>query len=470
MTAVDLVLAGGRVVTPAGVVDADLAIAGERIVALTAGEARPKARVVVDVRGMLVLPGAIDTHTHHREPGFEHKEDIGTATRAAAAGGVTTTVGMPNVEPPTNSVERYRAVLARYEKRAIVDFNHNPSPTLLDEVPALARAGALGFKVWMIADTKRPYPHMPGCAVHDHGHLLEIAEAVAATGRPLMVHPHDQELMRVIEGRHWARGETDHRAYARAFAAYEGMVWDGAVAWLVRLQQATGAHLHVLHVKTGRMAELVRQAKARGQRVTSELNPIAVFAAHDWANVERLGPYVLSTWTGPDQAEHLWRALADGTVDVVGTDHAPHARGEKEVGWVDMWKAAGGAPAIQDYLSLFLTSVAEGRLTLERMVELVSTGPAKVFGLYPRKGAIQPGADADIVVVDPQRERTIRDEDALSKCGWTPFAGMRVRGVPVHTLVRGRFVLRDGVIVGEPGWGKLAAPVAPEPSRELVRA
>ncbi|MEK7860837.1 MAG: dihydroorotase family protein, partial [Chloroflexota bacterium] len=450
------------VVTPRGTVEGDVAIAGERILAVTSGEAAPNARETLDVRGMVVLPGAIDTHTHHREPGFTLKEDITTATMAAAAGGVTTSVGMPNVEPPTNTVERYRAVLELYRVKSLVDYNHNPAPTVLDQIPGLAREGALAFKVWMLADTKRTYPHMPGIAVHDHGHLLEIAEAVAPTGRPLMVHPHDQELMRVIEERSWARGETDHRAYARAFASYEGMVWDGAVAWLLRLQAATSVRLHVLHVKTRRLAELVRAAKARGQRVSAELNPIAVFAAHDWANVERLGPYVLSTWTGPDQAEHLWRALADGTIDVIGTDHAPHTKEEKEIGWVDMWKAAGGAPAIQEYLSLFLTAVGEGRLTLERLVDLTSTGPARIFGLYPRKGVIREGSDADLVVVDPTRERVIRNEDVLSKCGWSAFEGMRVRGVPVHTLVRGAFVYRDGRVVGRPGHGKLAVPVAAE--------
>lgn len=458
--AADLVLRGGRVATPSGVVEGDVAILGERILAITSGEPAPSAREVVDVRGLVTMPGVIDTHTHHREPGFTHKEDITTATRAAAAGGVTTSVGMPNVEPPTNTLERYRAVLAIYEGKTLIDFNHNPSPTVLDEIPGLARAGALAFKVWMLADTKRAYPHMPGTAVHDHGHLLEIAEAVAATGRPLMVHPHDQDLMRAIEQRFWARNETDHRAYARAFASYEGMVWDGAAAWLVRLQEATGVRLHLLHVKTRRLAQLVRDAKARGQRVTAEVNPIAVFAAHDWANVERLGPYVLSTWTGPDQAEHLWTALRDGTIDVIGTDHAPHTKEEKEIGWKDMWQAGGGAPAVQEYLPLFLTAASEGRLTMERLVELVSSGPARVFGLYPKKGAVREGSDADLTVVDPVREWTIRASDMHSKCGWSAFDGMRVRGAVIHTIVRGSFVLRDGDVVGAPGWGKLAAPVS----------
>ncbi|MCZ7538180.1 MAG: amidohydrolase family protein [Acidimicrobiia bacterium] len=162
----------------------------------------------MDARGLLVLPGFIDTHSHHREPGFTHKEDIGTATRAAAAGGVTTTVGMPNVNPPVTTLEHYEGVLQLYARKALVDFNLHPAPTVVSEVPRLASAGALGFKVFQIVDTKRSYPHMPGLGVTNAGEMLEIFEAVKPTGRPVMVHPHNQELMDRFEQRYWARGES----------------------------------------------------------------------------------------------------------------------------------------------------------------------------------------------------------------------------------------------------------------------
>ena len=156
-----------------------------------------------------------------------------------------------------------------------------------------------------------------------------------------------------------------------------------------------------------------------------------------------------------EYTDDLWRALQDGTIYVLGTDHAPHLREEKEIGWSDMWRAPGGVPQIQDYLSLFLDAVAQGRLSLERLVELVATGPARVFGLAPRKGAIAVGADADFAIVDVSRERVIEENEVESKCGWTPFAGRRVRGTVVHTLVRGEFVYRDGRVVGRPGQGRL---------------
>ncbi|MPZ52692.1 MAG: amidohydrolase family protein [Acidimicrobiia bacterium] len=454
----NLVISGGRVVTPGGVVDADISIGDGRIVGIDAPGTRFSHGELVQVDGATIIPGGIDTHTHLRDPGFTHKEDITSGTRAAVAGGYTTVVGMPNVDPPTNTLERYRDIIGLYREKSLVDFNHNPSPTRPSEVAALADEGALGFKIYMIEDTGRDYPHMPGVGVHHHGQLLEIAESVGATGRVLMVHPHDQTLMETIEGRFWEKGERDHRAYAKAFASLEGMVWDTATSFLIRLQEATGVHMHVLHVKTPRMTALIRDAKARGLHVTAELNPVAVFLCNEWENIERWGPYALSTWTGEGVTESLWEALNDQTIDVVGTDHAPHTREEKEIGWTDMWQAHGGVPSIEYVLSMFLTEVVTGRISLERVVELTATGPAKTFGLYPRKGVVQVGADADLVVVDLEAETTIREEDTLSKCGWTPFDGRKVRGMPVHTLVRGGFVLRDGKVVGEPGTGHHAKP------------
>lgn len=454
----DLVLRGAQVITESGTVNADVGISGGIIRVLAIPGAELVTAAEIELNGLTLLPGGIDTHTHLREPGYTQKEDITTGTRAAAAGGYTTVFGMPNVQPPTNTVERYRAALELYAAKSLIDFNHNPSPTVPEEIAGLAEAGAAGFKIYMIADTGRDYPHIPGIGVHDHGRLLEIAEAVAETGRPLMVHPHDQDLMRVIENRFWDRGERDHRAYAKAFASYEGMVWDSATSFLVRLAEASGVKMHVLHVKTPRMVAIIREAKQRGVDVSAELNPVAVFLCNDWESVERLGPYSLSTWTGPNVTEALWEALCDGTIDVIGSDHAPHTREEKEIGWTDMWKAAGGVPQIQHALPLFLTEVNRGRISIGRLAELMATGPARRFGIYPQKGAIRLGADADLVAVDLAARDVIRESDVLSKCGWTPFDGREVHGVAVHTLVRGTFVMRDRQIVGNAGHGRQVVP------------
>ncbi len=456
-----MVVRGGEVVTPGGTVRADVVIEEGRIVDIAdPGVGTTAGDEVIDATGRTVLPGFIDSHAHLREPGHEHKEDIAHGTRAAAAGGYTTVIGMPNVSPPTTTVERYQAVLARYATSSIVDYNHHPVPTDLAEIPKLAAAGAPGFKAYLISDAGRDYLREPGLAIHDDGALFEAMEAVAATGRPLLVHPHNQSLMRAIEAPWLARDERDFRAYARAYASHDGIVWDTASALVIRLAEAAGVHLHLLHMKTARMIDLVRRAKAAGQSLTSEINPVSILLANEWSEVERVGPYALSTWTGDGQTEPLWEALVDGTIDVIGTDHAPHTRAEKELGWTDMWAAAGGLPHLQETLPLFLTEVSAGRLSLERLVELGSSAPARLLGLWPAKGVIQPGADADLVVVDLAARSTIREADVLSKCGWTAWDGRAVQGIPTLTMVRGRIVYRDGSVIGEPGWGRHARPVS----------
>jgi dihydroorotase-like cyclic amidohydrolase len=319
----------------------------------------------------------------------------------------------------------------------------------------MAAMGIAAFKVFMVTDTGRSYPHMTGIGVHDHGDLYRIFERVADTGLPLMVHPHDQGLMSAIEQAFWDRGERDYRAYARAYSAHDGIIWDTATAILLRIQRALGTKLHLLHTQTRGQVDLIRAAKGDGQDVSAEINTWALFLGNEWANIERLGSYALSYYVPEANTEPLWRALRDGTVDVFSTDHAPHTREEKEIGWTDMWKASGGLPHLQETLPLFLTEVAAGRISLERLVEVASSAPARLLGVYPRKGAIVPGADADLVVVDLAARGTIREADVLSKCGWTAWDGREVQGLPRMTFVRGRPVYRDGVVTGEPGWGRL---------------
>jgi dihydroorotase len=418
----------------------------------------PPADEVIDASNLAVLPGIIDMHSHHREgsePGFEYKDTIFTSTQQCAAGGVTTSVGMPNVNPPPNSLDLLKRQFAIYERDAVVDWNFNPAPTIADEMPRMAGEGIAAFKIFMVVDTGRNYPHMPGIGVHDHGRILEIMQQCAKVNVPLMVHPHDQALMDVIEKDYWERQQRDALAYAKAYAAHDGVIWETAIATLLRLQRAAGCHLHILHTQTSGSVDLIRSAKAAGQRVTCEINPWALFLGCDWGAIELLGSYALSYWVPEKNLPSLWEGLGDGTIDIVATDHAPHTREEKEIGWRDGWKAHTGTPSTQFYVSMFLTAALEGKIPLERVVDACSTRPAQIFGVE-KKGDVLPGYHADLVLVDLDREYEIKDADVLSLTGWSPYAGRKFRGKPVRTIVRGRTVYRDGKVVGEKGWGRQA--------------
>lgn len=456
---IDLRVAGGRVFTPGGLVDADLLVADGKIAGLVGRDVTADASRSLDATGQLVLPGMIDVHVHLREPGFTHKEDATTATMAAAAGGVTTVFGMPNLSPATTTAGALADVLDTYRQKSIVDYNHNPAATEPAEFQKMKEFGIRAFKIYMVVDTGRDYPHPAGTGMHDHGHLLAVMDEIAKTGLRFIVHPHDQALMDYFEGQFLARGENTPQAYAQALAAREGVIWDSAVDTVIRLAEASGCPVHIAHMQTRRSIDAVRRAKQRGIDVTCEVNHWALFLSK-WEHVERLGPYALSYWIPDDAREAVWEGLNDGTIDICSSDHAPHTREEKEVGWTAMWSSHTGTPGIQYYYPLLLGAVRDGDISLERAIDSVAARPAATFGLRHSKGALLPGLDADFVLADLNANWTISNADVLSRCGWTPYDGVTCRARITQTYVRGQSVYADGKVTGVPGQGRQATATA----------
>jgi dihydroorotase (multifunctional complex type) len=454
---VDRVIAGGQVVTADGIRPADVLVDRGKIVGLVAaGTAPSDAGEVIRADGHHVLPGSIDVHVHLREPGYTHKEDITTGTEAAAAGGVTTVFGMPNVDPPTVSRELLDEALAIYATKSLVDYNHNPAATDPEQAERMADAGIAAFKVYMVVDTGRTYPHPAGTGLHDHGRILEMMERIAPTGLPFMIHPHDQAIMDYIEQSYWAQGDRSPQAYAKTLAAYDGVIWDTAIGTILRLAEATGCRLHVVHAQTPRTLELVRQAKDRGLDVTAEVNHWALFLSR-WEDVERLGSYALSYFVPDESRAACWEGLNDGTFDIIASDHAPHTREEKDIGWTDAWAAHTGTPGIQYQLPLLLDAARQGLTTIEQAVRMACTRPAEIFGLRD-KGRLAPGCDADLVIADLDADWTITNDSVRSRCGWTPYDGRRCTTRIVRTTVRGVDVWVDGEVTGTPGHGEQARP------------
>lgn len=450
-------IAGGTVYTPSGPVQADVLVEDGRILGLvgrTAG-GRPDEEVV-DATGKVVLPGMVDVHVHCREPGFEHKEDILTTTQQAAVGGVTTIFGMPNLNPPTTTVETLRDVFASYDAKSIVDWNHNPAPTVPEEVEGMAEMGIRAYKIYMVRDTGRTYPHPAGTAMHNHGKIYNAMHAIRETGLRLIIHPHDQDLMDAIEGP-LREKENTPEGYARAYAWDEGIIWDTAVGACIRISEATNCPIHLAHMQTRRSTDAVRRAKDAGIQVTCEVNHWMPYLS-TWDHVKKLGPYALSYWVPDDAREAVWEGMRDGTIDTASSDHAPHTREEKDIGWSDMWACHTGTPGIQYYYPMLLDSVRKGDLSMERVVDLVATQPARNFGLGGVKGSIEVGADADIVIADMDSPWTITDDGVLSRIGWTPYDGVEC-GVQIErTFVRGTQVAAHGEVTGTPGHGIQARP------------
>ena len=450
---VDRLITGADVFVDGALRRLDVAITGEHIDVVAEPGSISGANEVLDASGLTAIPGGIDVHVHTREPGYTHKEDLVTCSRAAAAGGYTTIFGMPNLDPPTMTVGDLEEVLALYAAKSIVDYNHNPAAKLPDQLPAMADRGIAAYKIYMVVDTGRSYPHPAAIGVHDHGELYETMQVIAETGKRLMVHPHDQAIMDVVEQSYWKTGDRSPVAYGKTLAVGDGIIWDTATATLLRLAEATGCKLHIVHVQTRRQIEMIAKARERGVDVSAETNHWTIFLG-TMADIEEQGSYVLSYWVPEHHQAAVWEAMESGVIDMLSSDHAPHTREEKDIGWTDAWAAHTGTPGIQDQLPLMLDAHNQGKLSFSRLVDLVSTRPSEVFELR-QKGSLAVGKDADITLVDLNRTYTITNEDVLSKCGWTPYAGRTITGAVTRTILRGHDVYVDGNVVGAPGYGKM---------------
>jgi dihydroorotase (multifunctional complex type) len=432
-------------------VEADILIDGEHIAAICAPGEPGDAATTIDAGGRWVLPGAIDTHGHTRDPGYTQKEDFETASMAAAVGGFTTIIDMPNVEPPTDTVERFEEKREIAATKMHVDWGHWVAPTKADQIERFADAGATGFKLFQVSGA---YPHDPRLAMNDEGDLLKAFRHVARTGLPMLVHPFNQRLFEQLSDEALEAGEPRNwRTFARIYTT--DSIWSTAVNALINLQSLSGVRLHLLHTHAAGSYPLIAAAKDRGQDVSCEIDPKYYLITRD--DLERLrglacpGGFITED---PQRMEAIWQAMNDGTIDNFGSDHAPHLREEIAAQETDAWNAAMGSPQYDWELSLIFTDVHAGKMPIARAVELFAEAPARLIGVWPRKGALLPGSDADIILVDPERIHDITDEGLYTKCGWTPYEGRTVTGVVTDTFLRGKHIATERTILGKAGQGR----------------
>ena len=441
----DLVIRNGTVVTPDADFIASVAIRDGHIIAVGDDAAMPAAAETLDATGLHVLPGAIDVHVHFRDPGYPHKEDFGTGTAAAAFGGVTTVFDMPNTIPPTGTAEVLAAKHAIASASAHVDYGLYGllGEDTIANVGELVAGGVIGFKLYM----GNTFGKIPSPST---GAMLEAFEVVAPTGKRVSLHAETNSIMELRETRLRASGRIDALAH---LAARPAVVAVEAVSRAAILSEWTGARAHILHISSAAELRPLAEARARGVDITGETCPhYMMLSSEDYA---RLGGIIRVNPPVREKSDHepLWRALADGVIDMIATDHAPHAPEEKTR--EDIWTVDCGFPGVETQMPLMLTEVARGRFSIRDYVRWSAANPARIWGLAPRKGAIRPGADADIAIVDLAARWTIDDAKLQSRSKITPWHGREVRGLPLHTLVRGRFVMRDRQLMAATrGWGR----------------
>lgn len=454
----DLVIHGGIIVSPDAEVAASLAIRDGKILAIGEPDSMPPTRETLDATGLRILPGAIDVHVHFRDPGYPQKEDFASGTAAAAFGGVTTVFDMPNTLPAITDADSLAAKHKIASAKAHVDYGLYAvlGEDSLPNIDPLIEGGVIGFKLYMGNTFGR-------VASPTTGAMLEAFELVAPTGKRISLHAETNSIMERREARLRATGRTDTLAH---LAARPAVVAVEAVARAAILSEWTGARIHVLHISSAAELRPLAEAKARGVDITGETCPQYLLLSDadyaELAGVIRVNPPVREA-TNQDP---LWQALVDGTVDMIATDHAPHAPEEKTR--ADIWTVDCGFPGVETQMPLMLTEVARRGASIRDYVRWSAENPAKTWGLFPRKGALMVGSDADIAVVDVNRSWTIDDALIQSRAKISPWHGREASALPIHTLVRGRFVMKDRVLQEDTrGWGQpvhaLQSMPAPEP-------
>ncbi len=460
-TEVDLLVRGGRVVTAVDVCETSIAIQGERIVGLGPAELLPPAAREIDATGKLVFPGFIDCHIHL---GPEY-DDWKGGSIAAACAGLTTLVGFCLYEPGESLPAAIARLRREVEGQSVLDFGFHfillEQPEILRGIPEAVRLGVTSFKMFM---TYKKRGRMCSDAF-----LLAAMEAVAAQGGLVQLHCENGDVIDHLENKAIAAGRVHPREYP---ATCPDWAEEEAIHRAIRLAGGAGAAIYVVHLSTRLGLERIRQAQAAGQRVWTETCPQYLLLTD--AEMERWGPFAkigppLRPADGPDR-DALWQGLADGTIATVASDHAPRVRAAKEPGWQNIFVDAQGRsipfgnPSVETMVPLMYSEgVVKRGLPPTWLARVLAENPARIFGLWPRKGAIRVGADADLTIVDPDARWTIRAAEHLGIAGYTLYEGWPVEGRPWMTLQRGRVLFRDGRLEPAAGPGRYLPRTGPLP-------
>jgi len=438
----DLILKNGVLVTGTESIKGDVAVKNGKIAFAGEPKESDTADEIYDAQGKFILPGIIDSHVHFRDPGMTEKEDFRTGSAAAALGGITTVADMPNTVPVTSTLERFNEKLNIARTQSYVDFalyslltNDN-----MCEMESLVKAGTLGFKVFLGTSTG-------DIAAPKAGVLYEQIKKCASFGVRVGFHAETSELNAHFTA--VCKEKTDVQAGVLLEQARPVISEVLAIQTAVCYAQFTGAKIHIHHVTSKESALAIEQAAGSGVKISAETCPHYLLL--NSSKVNKVYPPIRDEV----HRKALWEAVGKGIIGTIASDHAPHTLSEKAL---PLWQAHAGLCGVETLVPLMLNEVNRGSLSINDFVRLSSEGPAKVWGVYPQKGSLLPGADADFTVVDLKMKKIINEKELHSKSRTSPYDGMEIQGLPVAAIVRGVFVMRDGELTGKKGYGRLVSP------------
>jgi dihydropyrimidinase len=451
----DLKIIGGKIVTAKQIYKADIGIS-RGIISHIQTKLNQPAKETIDASGMLVFPGIIDAHVHLSLPagGTITNEDFESGTKAAACGGVTTIIDFAAQEKGKTLADAIRARRAEADGKVAIDYALHVVPTdwnrrTANEMARLIGSGFPSFKMYMI--------YAKAGLQSDDAAIFSALEQTARYGGIVTVHAESAAVLDLlIERFHNKTAMKKYGSYCHALSR-PNFIEAEAISRAVTWAEATGGRLYIVHMSTKEGVEIVRQAKARGVNVYAETCPHYLLFDDSIYKKPNGHLYAMAPQV-KKQADQkaLWRALAEGVISTVATDNCTFTRKQKNRWRGDFTKIPCGLPGVETLLPLIYSyGVARKRISLFKMVELLTENPAKLFGLFPRKGAISLGSDADLVIFDPKKVVTISQKSLQTDCDWSPYEGMKVTGYPTMTLCRGKIVAKGGRFIGQAGYGKL---------------
>ena len=454
MSGIETLLRGGEVLTPDGVHLLDIGLSGGKIIGLYAPDTAPKADEVRDCTGLTILPGLVDIHFHIRAPSYPQRGTVQTETRAAAAGGVTTLFEMPIAKPCCSNAAELDRRRAHFADNAFVNFGLYGAPGDLSDgaVAAMQAAGAIAFKMFTTTAPQGREDEFEGLALPGEAEQFRALQRVATTGLPLVVHAESADLLAHFETLASRLNPADAATHTAARPAVCEAV---AVAKLLAMNITAQAKLHIAHVTSADTVAVLR-GFAGTSDFSAETCPQYLFSTAE--DVARHGVFAKVNPPIRSQADQdaIWQAVADGVIAHVTTDHAPFSLAEKQAAAGSFPTAPPGVPGVEFILPAMLDAVAAGRMSLKQAHDLISANGARRYGIYPRKGAILPGSDADLVLVDLAAETVLSSDQMQTNARGVAhlFTGRRMQGRVDSTIVAGQTVYRDGKITGSPGYGR----------------